>query len=175
MDHTDKKTLLKTAMKGIRPEIDQALSLGRTVDISRLVRMEVNNIMQDWINAHPWYQTKAQAEHEEMKKLSQSLMPDLFKLTEELELKCRKEAKARDISLVAARALVGNALAEAGYSDFWFYPQKRRVKIGVRFGKNCIVLPLKYTDFPGIVDSIVPAVKDAERLCTVFGKDFKIL
>lgn len=169
----DEKQILRIAMKGIRPMMERAIRIDGTVDIGRMVKAEKDNVIAGCGVRHACRQVRPD-EYREAVLLADSLEPVLEKMSRELEMKCRKDLKVRFIREASAKAIVSGLLEDAGYHGFTFVCQKHRIKVMVPVGTNTILIPLPYSKITKLVDEIVPAVKDAERMCAAFGRDFRI-
>ena len=171
-----KMNIPKGAMKGIKSLIGQYITAGKDVDINRLVKLEMSNIMDVWKKSHPGYSIEPRLikEHAVLLEEVRHMRAELTSATQDLVLSCRKTMKARSISKTSAKAMVGALLQEAGYTDYIIVSQMYRIKVTVAIGKNRITLPVKFSALPSICEKIVPAVKSAEKLYADFGKDLKI-
>ncbi|MCQ2115793.1 MAG: hypothetical protein MJZ07_06280 [Bacteroidales bacterium] len=170
----DDKAMLKTAMKGIRAIINKQLKARNEIITDSIIRAEKNNIRNEWVIANPRYQSVAMDRYNELMSHISSLEPELYALTRDLELKCRKSLKKSEIRQAAICASLTELLNEAGYDNFSLAMQQYRIKLTVGLPFCIVVLPIKHSAFPEILEKVIPALKDAERLSSDFGRDMKI-
>ncbi len=171
-----KMNIPKGAMKGIKSLIGQYITAGKDIDIERLVKHEMNNIVNDWKKAHLGYSIEPRLikEHAALLEEVKHMRPELRIATQDLVLSCHKAMKAHAISETSARAMVSALLEEAGYKNYYIISQRYRIKVTVVIGKNRICLPVKFSALPSICEKIIPAVKAAEKMYADFGRDLKI-
>lgn len=63
---------------------------------------------------------------------------------------------------------------KGGYHGYSFWCQRHRLKVVVRIGASTILIPILYSRINNLLEHIIPSLKEAEKMCSVFGKDFRI-
>lgn len=172
----DSNTLLRIAMKGICNVVNRYIQSGSIIDKDYLQELEQDNIIK-------WYRTeiaKATGHYpksipKELKDMCEKLIPDLKDKTNKLIFTQQKKSKARQINEIMADAMLTSFLDNAGIQNYQIKKQRYRAKLIILMGSKRLVLPLRYSAFPEILDEIPPTLKVVEKINEKFGKDVKII
>lgn len=172
----DSNTLLRIAMKGICNVVNRYIQSGSIIDKDYLQELEQDNIIR-------WYRTeiaKATGHYpksipKELKDMYEELIPDLKDKTNKLIFTQQKKSKARQINEIMADAMLTSFLDTAGIQNYQIKKQRYRAKLIILMGSKRLVLPLRYSAFPEILDEIPPTLKLVEKINEKFGKDVKII
>ena len=170
----DSNTLLRIAMKGICNVVNRYIQSGSIIDKDYLQELEQDNIIRRYRTEI----TKATGLYpksipKELKDMCEELIPDLKDKTNKLIFTQQKKSKARQINEIMADAM--SFLDNAGIQNYHIKKQRYRAKLIILMGSKRLVLPLRYSAFPEILDEIPPTLKVVEKINEKFGKDVKII
>lgn len=189
----ERKELLKIAMSGVRSHISRCVSAGKEPDMVNILKTERSNVLT-WLivknralkgNRVKMYKTresrkKAEMEEEqelrqELDRIFKSIFDELQTKNKNIILSLQKKMRIRQINESNAIAIINGLLESAGYTEYFLEKQSYRIKIWLRLGTRRLVIPLKYSAFPGIAERILPTIAEVEKSLNDFGKDFRLL